>query len=75
MKDLVNNITPNAPCKECHANKESYLGCHDKCEKYKEYKEKSDKAKQEVREKKNFERTFYAEKRNVCTRVLRAKKR
>lgn len=27
-----------SPCRECHANHEEYEGCHDKCEKYLEYR-------------------------------------
>lgn len=35
-----------APCKECP---ERHLHCHGECEKYKEYKEQSEKNKEEYR--------------------------
>ena len=71
MKDLINNITPNAPCRGCE---DRYLGCHDKCEKYQEDKRLSEEASRRVAEKKKFEATFYAEHRKACTRALKKKR-
>ena len=73
MRDLVNNITPNAPCKDCVAPKR-HFGCHSECDEYKEYKKKTEEAKLKVQKEKDFERTFYAKKRDVCTKVLKSKK-
>lgn len=71
MRDLINNITPDAPCKDC---KERYTACHDKCEKYQEYKRVSEEARTRVLKIKNFEANFYAEHRKACTRALKKKK-
>ena len=75
MRDLLNNNVPHAPCKECHEKGENFLGCHDKCEKYKEFKRLSKEANDKVSKQKDFERMFYAEKRNVCLKVLKHKKK
>ena len=72
---FINNNIPKAPCRECHEKGENFLGCHSKCEKYKEYKKLAEEANQKVSEQKNFERTFYAQKRNVCTKIMKAKKK
>ena len=45
---------PMAPCKECHAKKESYMGCHDKCEKYKEYKDSVNSLNAKIRKEKEL---------------------
>lgn len=41
-----------APCKECHAKGESYIGCHDKCEKFKKFREGVDSLNKTIRKEK-----------------------
>ena len=71
MGDLINNNTPNAPCLGCEKR---YLGCHSKCEEYIDFKNKSQEANQRIANKKAFEAVFYADKRKLCTKLLREKK-
>lgn len=42
------------PCKDC---KDRYLGCHDRCEKYQQFKKRNDEIREKERREKliNFE--------------------
>ena len=50
----------NAPCYNCD---ERYIGCHDSCEKYREYKSKVGDINQEKRECNDF---LIYKKRVIC---------
>ncbi len=52
MADLI------APCKECHAKNESYIGCHENCEKYKEYKATVNSLNTKIRKEKELTRVL-----------------
>ena len=60
-----------APCKEC---KERYLGCHDKCSHYKEYKKDLDDKKRIITEAKNKNKELFALKRDSITKSIRRNK-
>ena len=72
MRDFINNGIPSAPCKGCEKR---YIGCHSKCLDYMDFQQKAALISQEVRNRKNSERIFYSKKRDVCTQMMRKKKK
>ena len=61
-------IQMNAPCKDCP---ERYLGCHQNCEKYQDYRKKQTEFNEKVRGYKEDDSVW---RRKVRTKWLRKRK-
>lgn len=61
---------PKAPCKEC-TNR--YLGCHDKCTNYKEYKKSEDDRKALIRKNRDRQNEIFKYKHERITQALKKK--
>ena len=60
----------NAPCKDC---KDRYLGCHDKCDRYKEFKSRKTALNEVIRKAKQ-EESFEIEKHARLRKIANNKK-
>ncbi|MBO5389411.1 MAG: hypothetical protein J6A59_15010 [Lachnospiraceae bacterium] len=45
-------MADKAPCKGCT---DRYLGCHDKCDKYREFKQYNEELKNKIRQEKQYD--------------------
>ena len=53
----------HCPCKECHARGESFVGCHDKCLKYIDWRQKKDALNNYIYKEKYNEHLMYSKDR------------
>ena len=60
---------------QCYGCTERYVGCHSKCESYKEFKSKHDEEMRVQREAREKESRFYEFKLQSMSKVAKNKKR
>lgn len=62
-RELQLNDGSKCPCKECHAKGENFAGCHDKCLKYIDWRQKKDVLKNHIYKEKYNEHLMYSKER------------
>lgn len=62
------NIMIVVPCKDCE---DRHAACHCTCERYKRWKEDSDKIKAEINKNKYLQSEYYSAKKYAIDRVTR----
>ena len=63
MGQLIDNLKPKSPCKEC-VPPIRFVGCHSVCPDYKEYRSACDLASMQIRERKLKETAYEAYKKD-----------
>lgn len=56
------------PCKDCG---DRHAACHCTCERYKKWKEESDKIKEEINKNKHIQNDIYSAKKDAINRITR----
>lgn len=62
-RELQLHESNECPCKECHNRNENYAGCHDKCLKYIDWRQRKDVIKSHVHDAKYKEYLLYKQER------------